>query len=172
MPALDSYNYKSVPTVGQNDNMSCWAACLSWWLKAVQDGRPAWTQNKIIQEFDKYTQDDGGFDPMNLIDVFSKDTRLKISANVFKTDDYRFKGLPLGNKPVIIAFNHPDGGTHMNVLFGQVKRDLFAMEPYFPYPGRDGQRTGQFVERNVDFYTGKSPNVILGWPTVVFNETN
>ena len=119
MPAVDTYNYKATPTVGQNDNMSCWAACLSWWLKAVADGRPAWSQNKVIAEFDKYTSDDGGFDPKNLIDVFSKDARLKISANVFKTDQYRFRGLPLGDKPVINAFNHPDlGGTHMNVLFG------------------------------------------------------
>ncbi|MBV9833333.1 MAG: hypothetical protein JO055_02930 [Alphaproteobacteria bacterium] len=171
MPAVDTYNYKATPTVGQNDNMSCWAACLSWWLKAVADGRPAWSQNKVIAEFDKYTSDDGGFDPQNLIDVFSKDARLKISAGVFKTDQYRFRGLPLGDKPVIIAFNHADlGGTHMNVLFGQVNRDLFAMEPYYPYPGRDGQRTGQFVERNADFYIKASPNVILCWPTVVMKD--
>lgn len=170
MPAVDTNNYKSVPTVGQNDSMSCWAACLAWWLKAVKDGRPAWTQNQIIAEYDKHTSDDGGFDPQKLIDVFSKDTRLKISAGVFKTSSYRFRGLPLGPKPVIIAFNHPDAGTHMNVLFGQAHRDLYAMEPYHPYPGKDGKRTGAFIERNVDFFIEKSPNVILCWPTIVLEK--
>lgn len=168
MPTLDKNNYKSISPVGQSDGMACWAACLTWWLKAVKDGRPSWTQNQVIKEYDKYTNDDGGFDPQNLIDVFSKDTRLKISANVFDTSNYRFRGLPLGDLPVIIAYNHPDAGTHMNVLFGQVLREVIAMEPYHPYPGRDGQRTGMFVDRNVDFFIKKSPNIILCWPTVKF----
>lgn len=166
MSASDPNNYKSVPTVGQNDGMACWAACLAWWLKAVKDGRPSWTQNQVIKEYDKHTDDTGGFPPQKLIDVFSKDTRLKISAGVFKTNQYKFRGLPIGEKPVIIAYNHPSAGTHMNVIFGQSGRDLFAMEPYHPYPGKDGQRTGSFIERNVDFFIDKSPNVILCWPTI------
>jgi hypothetical protein len=166
MATNDKNNYKSVPAIGQNDSMACWAACLAWWLKAVKDGRPSWTQNQVIVEYSKHTDEDGGFDPQKLIDVFKNDTRLKISAGVFKTSQYRGRGLPLGDKPVLIAYNHPKAGTHMNVLFGQVQREVIAMEPYHPYPGKDGQRTGTFVDRSVDFFIEKSPNVILAWPTV------
>ncbi|MBX3500086.1 MAG: hypothetical protein KF889_11620 [Alphaproteobacteria bacterium] len=168
MATLDKNNYKSVPAIGQFDRMACWAACLAWWLKAVKDGRPSWTQSQVISEYDKHTEADGGFNPQTLIDVFKNDSRLKISAGVFKTSQYRGRGLPLGDKPVMIAYNHPQAGTHMNVLFGQVNRDVIAMEPYHPYPGKDGQRTGIFVDRNVDFFIKNSPNIILAWPTVTF----
>lgn len=170
MTTLDKNNYKSIPTIGQNDSMACWAACLAWWLKAVKDGRPSWTQNQVIVEYSKHTEEDGGFDPLKLLEVFKKDARLKMSTGVFKTNQYIGRGLPLGDLPVIIAYNHPDAGTHMNVLFGQVARDVIAMEPYHPYPGKDGKRTGTFAERSVDFFIKKSPNIILGWPTVVFKE--
>lgn len=36
--------------------------------------------------------------------------------------------------------------------------------PYLPHPGRDGQRTGRFEERTVDFYIRDSRNVLLFWP--------
>ena len=82
--------------------------------------------------------------------------------------------MPLGEKPVIIAFNYPTiGGTHMNVVFGYDgaghARKMTAMEPYHPHPGKDGNRTGAFLERTVDFYIKDSPNVLLFWPTVVFS---
>jgi len=166
-------DFRSVPTEGQFDQFSCWAACLAWWLRAVRDGRPSWNQAAIIAEFNKYCDDDGGFPPEKILDVWPKDSRLKISGGVFKTDSYRFKNLPLGDSPVIIAFNYPTiGGTHMNVLFeldGQVSaRKVTAMEPYFPYPGTNGKRTGRFEERSADFYIKDSPNIILFWPTVAF----
>jgi hypothetical protein len=148
--------------------MACWAACLCWWLKATREGRPSWTQNQILAEFDRYTSDDGSFDPLRLLELFKTDTRLKVSAGVFKTSAYRGRGLPIGERPVMIAYNHPMAGTHMNVIFGQVHRTVIAMEPYHPYPGVDGKRTGTFVERSVDFFIGKSPNILLAWPTVVF----
>jgi hypothetical protein len=166
---LDKYGYKATPPVGQNDNMACWAACLSWWLKAMKEGRPAWSQNQIIVEYDKHTDAEGGFPPKKLVEVFSKDQRLKISAGFFDPHKYRSTDLPLGDKPVIIAFKHPQAGTHMNVIFGQLNRQVIAMEPYHPYPGTDGKRTGTFIDRSVDFYLGNTTEIILAWPTVVFD---
>ncbi len=166
-------DYKSIPTVGQIDKMSCWAACLAWWLAAVKDGRPSWNQLKIISEFDAHCAADGGFAPEKILEVWPRTTALKISGGVFKTSAYRHSRMPLGNKPVIIAFNYPSiGGTHMNVVFGYDStghaRKMTAMEPYHPHPGTDGKRTGAFLERDVDFYIKDSPNVLLFWPTVVF----
>ncbi|WP_203072744.1 hypothetical protein [Falsiroseomonas ponticola] len=166
------FDYRTIPPVGQNDEMACWAACLCWWLRAVRDGRPSWTQNQIIVEYDKHTASDGGFDPLTLMEVLQKDTRLKISCGVFKSSTYRFRGLPIGDLPVLIAYNHPQAGTHMNVIFGQIGRTVTAMEPYFPYPGKNGKRTGTFIDRSADFFIEKSPNIILAWPTVVFRSNN
>jgi len=169
-------DYRTIPPEGQFDPFSCWAACLAWWLKAVKDGRPSWNQAAILHEYTKYCDDDGGFPAEKILEVWPADTRLKISGGVFKTDKYRFARLPLGDLPVIVAFNYPDiGGTHMNVLFGldgqMNARKLTAMEPYFPYPGINGKRTGRFEDRTCDFYIKDSPNIILMWPTVVFPKT-
>lgn len=166
--------YRTIPPVGQTDQYACWAACLTWWLKALQDGRPSWSQMQIIAEYDKYCDDSGGFPPEKLLDVWPKDNRLKISGGVFPTAAYRTGRLPLGEKPVMIGFNYPTiGGSHMNVLFDYSSqmnaRNLTAMEPYFPYPGQDGRRTGAMMDRTVDFYIKDSRNIILFWPTVTFS---
>jgi hypothetical protein len=160
-------SYATIPPVGQIDGMSCWAACLTWWLKAVGGGRPSWNQLKVISEYDKHTESDGGFAPTRILEVWPADTRLKISGGTFKSQHYWGRGLPIGETPVIIAFRHPQAGTHMNVVFDQKGRTVKAMEPYFPFPGQDGKRTGQIVERSVDFYVkdnfDKSKEIILFW---------
>ena len=164
-------NYAAIPSVGQIDAMSCWAACLTWWLQAVRDGRPSWTQLKIISEYDKHTAEDGGLPPAKIKEVWTADNRLKISAGTFNSQHYWFRGLPIAEKPVMIAFRHPQAGTHMNVVFGQKGRTVQAMEPYFPFPGIDSKRTGCILERSVDFYVkdnyDKSKEIMLFWPTVV-----
>lgn len=171
---MSDSNYAAIPAVGQNDGTSCWAACLAWWLKAVRDGRPAWTQNQIIAEYNRHTADDGGFPPAKIREVWTADTRLKVSANIFESKKYWHRGLPIGDRPVMIAFRHPEAGTHMNVVFGQQQRVVKAMEPYFPYPGVDGKRSGRILERSVDFYVrdnyDKSREIMLFWPTIVMSE--
>jgi hypothetical protein len=163
-------SYATIPPVGQIDGMSCWAACLAWCLKAVGDGRPSWNQLKVISEYDKYTDDTGGFPPSRILEVWPADTRLKISGGIFRSQSYWGRGLPIGEKPAIIAFRHPQAGTHMNVVFDQRGRRVKAMEPSHPFSGQDGKRTGQIVDRSVDFYVldnyDKSREVILFWPTV------
>ena len=87
-------DYRTIPPEGQFDPFSCWAACLAWWLKAVKDGRPSWNQAAIVHEYTKYCDDDGGFPPEKILEVWPADSRLKISGGVFKTDKYRFARLP------------------------------------------------------------------------------
>lgn len=163
-------SYAAIPPVGQVDAFSCWAACLTWWLKAVRGGRPSWTQLEVISEYDRYTDDSGGFPPEDVKDVWTNDTRLKLSAGTFNSQNYWYSGLPIGEQPVMIAFVHPDAGTHMNVVFGQSGRQVMAMEPYFPYLGTDGRRTGRILQRSVDFYVkdnwDRSHEIMLFWPTV------
>lgn len=164
-------DYRTIPPEGQFDSHACWAACLAWWLRAVRGGRPSWTQTQVITEYDRHTDDSGGFPPERLLEVWRADRRLKIDGGVFATRSWRTGRMPLGEAPVIIAFNYPTiGGSHMHVLFGYGSeghaRTMTAMEPYFPYPGRDGQRTGRFEAQTVDFYIRDSRNVLLFWPKV------
>ena len=57
---MSDTNDAVIPSVAQIDAMSCWAACLAWWLKALRDGRPSWTQLQAIAEYDKHTDETGG----------------------------------------------------------------------------------------------------------------
>jgi len=59
----------------------------------------------------------------------------------------------------MIVFRHPAIGLHMNVIFGQVGRTLLATEPYHPYPGESGTRSGALLVRSVDFYICASDNI-------------
>jgi hypothetical protein len=159
--------FAAIPPVGQIDAMSCWAACLTWWLKAVGNGRPAWTQTHIIAEYTKFTDEEGGFPPPKILEVWQADSRLRLEGGIFQSQRYWHQGLPLGQTPVMIAFRHPQAGTHMNVVFDQHGRTLQAMEPFFPFPGQNGKRTGRILERSVDFYVrdnfDKSKEIMLFW---------
>jgi hypothetical protein len=155
-------NYRSIPPVGQWDSMSCWAACLEWWLKAVGGERPKWSQKDLIVNFYGFTDDSGGIQVDKLVAALNNNPNLKIQAGLFQSSKYRFKPLPLGDTPVIIMFREPQGGIHMNVVFGQTNRDVTSMEPYFPFPGKDYKRTGTFVERKADYFLDDK-NFGLAW---------
>ena len=163
-------NYATIPPVGQFDDMACWAACLTWWLRAVRGGRPSWSQTQVLAEYTRHCDDDGSFPPDAIRRVWTADTRLRVSAGTFNSQSYWGSGLPMGDPPVMIGFVHPSAGTHMNVLFNQRGRTVQAMEPFHPYPGRDGHRTGRILERSVDFYVRdnytRSHEIMLFWPTV------
>lgn len=164
--------YRSIPAEGQFDKTSCWAASLCWWLKAAKDGRPQWSQSKIISEYNKHCDPDTGvFVVKDIMDVFGKDSRLKMSLGVFEVSKYKHhRALPLGDAPVFILFRHKEGFTHANVVFepNDQARTVACMEPLFPRPGKDGQRTGKIETRKCDEYYADT-HVVLGWPTVKFS---
>jgi len=163
-------DYTQTKAIGQFDKNSCWAACLSWWLKAVGDGRPALSQLNLIAEFDKYCDPDtGGLSPKAFKDVVSKDARFKMSMSYFTASKFVGAGLPIGDTPIIVIYNYPTiGGTHMNVVFEKRDGTVNCMEPYFPYPGKDGNRTGKFERRPTSHFLN-SPEIGLAWATVKFD---
>jgi hypothetical protein len=74
--------------------------------------------------------------------------------------------LPLTSAPTVIGWNKfiPGVGLvglHMNVVFNQRPGSsgniVTCMEPYFPDPGTDYQRTGQFIDRPFDYFLSTSP---------------
>ncbi len=148
-------DYKSTPAIGQIDGNACWAACSSWWLKALGGGRPALTQMDLIVQYTRFCDDDGGMPPTYFLYNFCREPRFMMKAVLAQSAYWKDKPLPLGDRPTLVVFTYPlIGGTHMNVIFGQDKdsRKVTAMEPYHPYPGQDGKRSGTFVERSEQFY--------------------
>ena len=164
-------SYRSIPPEGQFDKTSCWAASLCWWLKAAKGGRPQWSQSKIIAEYNKHCDPNTGvFVVKDIMEVFGKDTRLKMSLGVFEVVKYRHKrSLPLGDAPVLILYRHKEDFTHANVVFepNDRERTVMCMEPLHPKPGRDGKRTGKIERRKCEDYYAAT-HVVLGWPTVKF----
>ncbi|MGX9963308.1 hypothetical protein ACVFYP_08285 [Roseomonas sp. F4] len=155
-------SYRNTPSIGQLHGNSCWAASLAWWLKAVGDGRPSWTQREIIEIYWRSTDDNGAMKPEYLVNAWRNDKRLKMGTTVFATPYATLDRLPIGPTPVCIAFKHFTGFAHMNVIWPNGPGRVWAMEPYFPYPGMDGKRTGRFVDREIDHYN-YGDNVILAW---------
>ena len=51
-------NYQSVKPIGQIDNYACWAACLSWWTKAMNRANKK-TQIELIKIYDNGLLTDG-----------------------------------------------------------------------------------------------------------------
>jgi len=139
--------YWDVPPIGQFDEGSCWAACLAWWLAAVGGGRPSWTQRQAQEEYSLPPGPDGAFDPATVVAALRGDPRLGARVSLHRASLYSYHRLPIGDLAAMIVYRHPVIGAHMNVIFGQVGRTLWAMEPY-PYPGESGARSGALLVRS------------------------
>ncbi len=156
-------SYRKVPTVGQAHENSCWAASLSWWLKAMAGtGRPSWTQSQVQYEFAWGADENGAMRDVAMMNSWADDTRLKMATRIFETPNEELNDLPLGSKPVCIAYKHPSGFAHMNVIWRDGPGFCVAMEPYFPYPGTNGTRKGRFVRREYDWFN-RGDRVLLAW---------
>ena len=155
-------NYTSVPSIGQLHQNSCWAACLAWFLKADTEGRPSWTQKEIIKTYWRSVDTNGGLIGDYVAQLWKDDTRLRMTTRVHATPDATLDSLPLGSKPVCIAFKHITGFAHMNVIWKQDERTVMCMEPFWPHPGQDGKRTGRMVRRDIEHFN-YGDNVVLAW---------
>jgi hypothetical protein len=157
------YDYrKNLQSVGQNDSNACWAASLSWWLSAMMLNykRKAMTQNELIGKFMDLSEDDGTLSISGFRKVCeSAEVRMYLqymSPSKFQADYTNI------DQPLVIVFNYPViGGTHMNVIFDQQGSTVCCMEPFFPYPGEDNKRTGQYVRRATSFF-GNSQQIGIG----------
>jgi hypothetical protein len=163
-------NYRNFPPVGQNDNTSCWAACLSWWLAA--NGRRRSSQNDLLVEFASMASDDGtvnieGFLKIAATPRFGMQTA---RFNISGIQQIRDNGaLPITDAPNLIAFHKflvGPGiiGMHMNVVFNQRSSEtssvVTCMDPWFPDNAPDGRRTGVFIDRDMNELLKGTPIVI------------
>lgn len=147
------YEYsKKINSEGQIHGNACWAASISWWLSAMalHNKRRPKSQVDLINEFGQLLDYSGAMSLKNIKKVCqSAEIRidLKYVTPASLKKDFNF------SSPCLIIFNYPKvGGTHMNVIFNQSGDNVTAMEPYFPFPGEDGKRKGQYVTRPLSFY--------------------
>lgn len=160
-------DYSTIPSIGQLHENSCWAACLAWFLKQDTDGRPSWTQKQILDIYWRSLDSNGAMIPEYMVQAWRNDTRLRMSTLVYPTPNASLYSLPIGSKPVCIAFKHLTGFAHMNVIWKATETAVWCMEPYWPLPGKNGKRTGRFVKREIDDHFNYGDNIILAWANPV-----
>lgn len=154
---------KVLKSEGQFDKNACWAASISWWTAAMAQNykRKTMWQSELISKFDNLTKEDGTM-PLPGIRQVCESAEIRaelkyISPATLKSD------YPAIDSPMIIIFNYPKiGGTHMNVIFDRKDDTVNCMEPYHPFPGKDGQRTGTYVRRPLSFF-GNSQEIGIGY---------
>ncbi len=160
-------NYTSFPPVGQTDDTSCWAACLSWWLTAMN--KPPESQAQLFDDFHSMFSPDGTISP-DTFKTIAASPKFNMQVAQFEIDkiqEMRDAGaLPLTDTPNLIGWNKfiPGPGLvglHLNVVFnqrdGSTGKIVTCMEPYYPDPGVDNERTGQFIDRDISFFLNSSP---------------
>ena len=147
---------------GQIHGNACWAASISWWLKAYSlvGKRKQIDQVEMINKFGDLMQFSGALS-LKAVKKVCENAEVRIelkfvTPNEIK-NDFKF------DSPCLIVFNYPKvGGTHMNVIFNQIGETVACMEPYFPFPGEDGLRSGQYIRRPLSFFCN-SPEVGVGY---------
>jgi hypothetical protein len=164
---MTTTDYRQFPPIGQNDQTSCWAACLSWWLKA--NGRRPSTQNDLIVEFNSLASQDGSVTFATMIKIFAT-PRFNMQSVKFEIDGLQQirdnEALPITIAPNIICYSkflRGPGiiGQHANVVWNQREQGghtiVTCMDPAFPEPGVNGQRTGRFVDTDINEFLRSSP---------------
>ncbi len=157
------YDYtKHVTPTGQFDKNACWAASISWWTEAMvlNYKRKYLSQSDLITKFDYLTNEDGSM-PLSGVRRVCESSEVRIKLEYITPAALKkYTNIDL---PMILVFNYPTvGGTHMNVIFNQKNTTVACMEPYSPFPGKDGQRSGKYIRRDLSFFAN-SQEVGIGY---------
>lgn len=146
---------KKFPAIGQIGKNTCWAASISWWLQVQAHGyyKRQWLrQEELIEKFRQLAEGDGSMSPQKIRTV-GQDPEIRMTIDYLSAETI-LDGCSF-EVPSLLIFNYPKiGGTHMNVVFNRdySKDTVVCMEPYYPFPGVDQKRTGQFVTRPLSFF--------------------
>lgn len=163
--------YRYVPAEGQEDNNSCWAACLVWWLRATNKRRME--QWEVMSE-DAYSDlwdnptSEGTITDQGLLTIVN-DNRWEMRSQVIE------KGVDLNGAiikahlhfgPVYIGYyDDVRGGKHVNVIYdiyGPIDYPrVLLMEPASKRKN-NGTFKGKHDDRGLSYY--RFGKVILGSP--------
>ena len=141
------------PPVSQGENQNyCWAASLSWWLKATRNRD--YSVGDLLYIYENWLNSEEGenYGALNEVGMYKliNDQRWHLHYDKKKTDkitaEYMNRILQRG--PVMVAYYEPKvKGFHMNVIvagagLGDVASGLLVMDPNY----------GNFQIRNIKYY--------------------
>lgn len=152
-------NYRGIKAVKQEDRNSCWAACLEWWLKSVEN-RKKMEQWELLIEYSDYCNSDGTITKWGIYNIVN-DPRWNMENKCFVgfQADYEKFSEHASRGPIFCAFT--ESGTsrkHVNVIYSVYQKNnvckVKAMEP-------DG---GKHVIRNLSYYNFGLSDIWLASP--------
>jgi len=131
--------------------------------------KPPESQAQLFDDFHSMFSPDGTISP-DTFKTIAASPKFNMQVAQFEIDkiqEMRDAGaLPLTDTPNLIGWNKfiPGPGLvglHLNVVFnqrdGSTGKIVTCMEPYYPDPGVDNERTGQFIDRDISFFLNSSP---------------
>lgn len=130
------------PPMSQGENQNyCWAASLSWWLKAVRN--KTYSVGDLLYIYENWVNDEEGenYGALNEVGMSKllNDQRWFLHYDKKKNDKIKFEYLDkiLKRGPVMVAYYEPKvKGYHMNVIvagagLGDVASGLVVMDPNY-----------------------------------------
>lgn len=155
-----SKTYHNLKAAKQIDETTCWAASLSWWLKAV-GGRGEFTQEDLLQEYAQYwkSTSDGTITKAGMSKlVYDPRWRMDVQWILGFQFSEAILAEHIARGPIYIGYYEKKvGGNHVNVIYQSLEKSgeirVKVMEP-------DG---GKHRTRNLSYYRG-SGELILASP--------
>jgi len=160
--------YKHITPIKQSHRNSCWAACLAWWCKAVNNNTGI-TQRELRNddELEAMYKNYGGVTLRRKDENYGtleddemlwllQQARWGMSVQQFTSLTVNDIKQKLAKGPVYIGyFDAYANGNHVNVICGFDDQTSMCevMEP----------RTGRFVEKGIMDLTFNSAMILLGW---------
>ncbi len=152
---------QSIPAVKQGTPTTCWAACLSWWGRAVKAGRPQKTQDEVFNMYAGMADSDLTMPGPKLAMLLRSPTwNAEVVFNPGRRVGPKFLRDHLTAGPAMVGYLDPMYPTtcHCNVIVAPTATDpdrFTVMEP----------GSGMFVQKSYGkFGTLAAIDFLLAWP--------
>ncbi len=149
--------YRSIHSVGQINNMACWAASLKWWYIAVMSINAS--QTKLWDHYKHLREPLGGMPDSGIKHIVRENAMTLVEypdATKFELSDAEWL---LGYSPIYIAYTESySNKRHVNVIYGASGVDDYAgvrvMEPQATAKG-NGAWNGAHQQKPLNEFNAK-----------------
>lgn len=145
-------NYRYVSAIGQINEMACWAACMTWWYKAIHGYTPS--QQKLWDRYKHLELPAGGMSDAGMIHMIRENGMLcetYPNASSFTVPVIKER---LKYSPVYTAYREAGTGKkHVNVIYGASGESSWAevrvMEPQAELTGDGVSYKGRHEKKSL-----------------------
>lgn len=158
-------SYRQIGPIVQSGWYTCWAASMSWWLRAMSDrGRKFLTEEEMLNKFPLDWDQNGAMTLKGMSSIFGEQAfgmsyrfgnqkDLDKLVGTLSSDPASMAG----GFPIVVGYNDTNaGGNHVAVLCEQALdtygRTFVTMDPF---PGAYRNRTSDYLA---------SDNMFFAWP--------